>query len=42
MVRDIAGDDFEEEGYLDKIEHSGKLILLLEILKECCSIGDKL
>ncbi|XP_064114621.1 LOW QUALITY PROTEIN: transcriptional regulator ATRX-like [Macrobrachium nipponense] len=34
-------EDFEENDYLDRIEHSGKLILLLDILRESCSIGDK-
>ncbi|XP_050718852.1 transcriptional regulator ATRX-like isoform X2 [Eriocheir sinensis] len=41
VLLDAVGDDFEENGFLDQIEHSGKLILLLNILKECCSIGDK-
>ncbi|XP_035897870.1 transcriptional regulator ATRX homolog isoform X2 [Anopheles stephensi] len=30
------------ETELDKLEHSGKLIVLMEILKECEAIGDKL
>ncbi|XP_066952391.1 transcriptional regulator ATRX-like isoform X3 [Macrobrachium rosenbergii] len=34
-------ENFEENDYLDRIEHSGKLILLLDILRESCSIGDK-
>ncbi|XP_058060545.1 transcriptional regulator ATRX homolog [Anopheles bellator] len=30
------------ESELDNLEHSGKLLLLMEILKECETIGDKL
>uniref|UniRef100_A0A2M4A3R9 Putative transcription regulator xnp/atrx dead-box superfamily protein n=1 Tax=Anopheles triannulatus TaxID=58253 RepID=A0A2M4A3R9_9DIPT len=30
------------ESELDNLEHSGKLVLLMEILKECETIGDKL
>ncbi|XP_053668559.1 transcriptional regulator ATRX homolog [Anopheles marshallii] len=30
------------ETELDKLEHSGKLVVLMEILKECEAIGDKL
>ncbi|XP_050096003.1 transcriptional regulator ATRX homolog isoform X2 [Anopheles aquasalis] len=30
------------ESELDNLEHSGKLVLLMEILKECEAIGDKL
>ncbi|XP_071550743.1 uncharacterized protein [Panulirus ornatus] len=41
VLLDNVGEDFEEDDYLDKLEHSGKLILLLEILRECTSIGDK-
>ncbi|XP_068228136.1 LOW QUALITY PROTEIN: transcriptional regulator ATRX-like [Palaemon carinicauda] len=41
VVIDKVGEKFEEEDYLDRIEHSGKLILLLDILRESCSIGDK-
>ncbi|XP_063855287.1 transcriptional regulator ATRX-like isoform X1 [Scylla paramamosain] len=41
ILEDHVGEDFEEEEYLDKLEHGGKIILLLDILRECCSIGDK-
>lgn len=41
MLLDNVGEDFEEDEFLDKLEHSGKLILLLNILRECTSIGDK-
>lgn len=30
------------ETELDNLEHSGKLVVLMEILKECEAIGDKL
>ncbi|KAK4305277.1 hypothetical protein Pmani_022836 [Petrolisthes manimaculis] len=41
VLLDNIGEDFEEDEFLDKLEHSGKLTLLLEILRECTSIGDK-
>lgn len=41
VLEDFIGKDYEENEYLDKVEHSGKLILLLDILRECSSIGDK-
>ncbi|XP_063586682.1 transcriptional regulator ATRX-like isoform X3 [Penaeus indicus] len=34
-------EESKDEDYLDSLEHGGKLILLLDILRECCSIGDK-
>ncbi|KAK3866319.1 hypothetical protein Pcinc_028141 [Petrolisthes cinctipes] len=40
-VMDTTGQDIDMDDYLDKVEHSGKLILLLEIITECTAIGDK-
>ncbi|KAG7158745.1 Transcriptional regulator ATRX-like 1, partial [Homarus americanus] len=40
VLEDIIGDDFDDE-FFDKLEHSGKLVLLLDIVRECTSIGDK-
>ncbi|KAK7071803.1 hypothetical protein SK128_025157 [Halocaridina rubra] len=41
VLEDTLDDDFQEDDFMDKMEHGGKLILTLEILRECCSIGDK-
>ncbi|XP_045601875.2 transcriptional regulator ATRX [Procambarus clarkii] len=41
VIDDNISKDEDEADFLDKLEHSGKLILLLDILRECSSIGDK-
>ncbi|KAK4322875.1 hypothetical protein Pmani_006392 [Petrolisthes manimaculis] len=41
-VMNTTGQDIDMEDYLDKVEHSGKLILLLDIITECTAIGDKI
>jgi len=42
VLEDSVGKDYNEEEYMNQMEHSGKLILLLDILRECNTIGDKI
>ena len=41
IVSEEFNDEVDPDEYLEKIEISGKLVLFLDILRECCTIGDK-